>query len=564
MLKKKTAFILALILTLSTVMGCSSNEGSGKESGDTDTQIQTQSLSETGTDFGEVDTSERITLTVCISDMSEASYLYEDNEFTQYICDLNNIDLEFVTIPTSTGDAGKAEQLALLMSSGTYPDIIFRSGFTLAEQKLYGKSGMLINLYPLYEEYGDNFKRAYEEYPEALEGFMVGEKEIYDLPSVNDCYHCAGTMKAWVYEPWLEALDLKEPTTLDEFKAMLIAFTTEDPNGNGINDELGLVGYFNGWESDVVDWVMQSFVYPKEYVGEDGQIILPYTTDAYKDGLAYLKELYDEGLIYPESFTLDYEKTIQLSESSEDVIIGTSFGGYQGNWIRSLNMEEDNIDWYNYITLAPLEGYDNQEVYSFYNPYDNFYASFSITDACEDPVRAFLLADSMMSAEAQYKQIGKEGVVWEYVDDPAILGLNGEPALYQYIVRDDTTNPDTWNGNALSFRTDEYRLGTPYVEGDGNSMLEKTLYDATAKSVAPYYLPGDMLLPDLALDEADASEIALIETSLNDYLIEMKAAFITGERDLETYWDTYLSELDKIGISRWLEIKQSALDERNN
>jgi len=90
MLKKKTAFILALILTLSTVMGCSSNEGSGKESGDTDTQIQTQSLSEAGTDFGEVDTSERITLTVCISDMSEASYLYEDNEFTQYICRRRN------------------------------------------------------------------------------------------------------------------------------------------------------------------------------------------------------------------------------------------------------------------------------------------------------------------------------------------------------------------------------------------------------------------------------------------------------------------------------------------
>ena len=39
---------------------------------------------------------------------------------------------------------------------------------------------------------------------------------------------------------WLEAVDMEVPTTLDEFKDVLVAFKTKDPNGNGQADEIPL------------------------------------------------------------------------------------------------------------------------------------------------------------------------------------------------------------------------------------------------------------------------------------------------------------------------------------
>jgi len=42
----------------------------------------------------------------------------------------------------------------------------------------------------------------------------------------------------WIRTDWLEALDLEVPQTVDEYEAVLRAFKTQDPNGNGEADEV--------------------------------------------------------------------------------------------------------------------------------------------------------------------------------------------------------------------------------------------------------------------------------------------------------------------------------------
>lgn len=56
---------------------------------------------------------------------------------------------------------------------------------------------------------------------------------------------------------------------------------------------------------------------------------------------------------------------------------------------------------------------------------------------------------------------------------------------------------------------------------------------------------------------ADANEI---QTTLSSYVRESIGAFLTGEWDIDTYWDTYLAELDKIGIDEVLALYQTAFD----
>ena len=43
-----------------------------------------------------------------------------------------------------------------------------------------------------------------------------------------------------IRQDWLDKLNLKAPTTVDELHDVLYAFRNEDPNGNGLKDEIPL------------------------------------------------------------------------------------------------------------------------------------------------------------------------------------------------------------------------------------------------------------------------------------------------------------------------------------
>ena len=46
---------------------------------------------------------------------------------------------------------------------------------------------------------------------------------------------------------WLERLGLEMPETLEEFANVLRAFRDQDPNGNGIQDEIPFSFMFDWW-----------------------------------------------------------------------------------------------------------------------------------------------------------------------------------------------------------------------------------------------------------------------------------------------------------------------------
>lgn len=62
----------------------------------------------------------------------------------------------------------------------------------------------------------------------------------------------------------------------------------------------------------------------------------------------------------------------------------------------------------------------------------------------------------------------------------------------------------------------------------------------------------------MSADEEEAT--AEPWTDLLGYVEEMKAAFLTGEKDIDAEWDAYLSELKAIGSQEILEVYQTAYD----
>ena len=78
----------------------------------------------------------------------------------------------------------------------------------------------------------------------------------------------------------------------------------------------------------------------------------------------------------------------------------------------------------------------------------------------------------------------------------------------------------------------------------------------------PYGAPADMIMPPLFVALTDQQGFNELRTTLNEYVREATARFVTGDLDPQADWDAYLAELDKIGIDRYLELVQSNLRPR--
>lgn len=85
-----------------------------------------------------------------------------------------------------------------------------------------------------------------------------------------------------------------------------------------------------------------------------------------------------------------------------------------------------------------------------------------------------------------------------------------------------------------------------------NAVLRATSYQM-------YYEAHPQLLPTLAYTAEEADMISSIATDVTSYVSSSLAEFITGNRPLSD-WDSYLEELDNMGLQQLLETAQTAYD----
>ena len=84
-----------------------------------------------------------------------------------------------------------------------------------------------------------------------------------------------------------------------------------------------------------------------------------------------------------------------------------------------------------------------------------------------------------------------------------------------------------------------------------NAKSEEYYYDKHPAKVLPQL--------DYTVDEANRIQQAI--TNIPDYVNQSLARFITGDLDIDgADWDSYLSNLENMGLSDWLEVAQTAYD----
>lgn len=195
--------------------------------------------------------------------------------------------------------AGYLEKIPLAIASGDLADLQFCNAFN--DIPLMMENELLTETGPLLEEHGTNILAVTPE--------QAWDSTIYDGAQVAAA-HNIYDLNIWcsIYrQDWLDTLGLGIPQTIDEYGEALVAFSKNDPDGNGQEDTWGRLLYNTiRFDDDffhafgvAVGHHMNGFWRQRE----DG-LALDWVQPQMKDALAWMRDRWAEGAFHPDSISI--------------------------------------------------------------------------------------------------------------------------------------------------------------------------------------------------------------------------------------------------------------------
>ncbi len=485
---------------------------------------------------------------------------YATNAYTKFLEEKTGIKLNFYEFPASGGD----EKLNVMISSGTeLPDII--SGFQISKANFlkYASEGTFLDLSPYMDEqsywFNDVKKKTKIENLDSWLSTADGAK--YFMPHIIEMDGNLYGGKAFINKSWLDKLNLKMPETIEDFKNVMRAFKTMDPNGNGKADEITFTGSNGGgWNEKPVNFLMNSYIYD-DYeesglgVDENGKLTVNYMTDEYKRGIKEISEMMQEGLIDIQCYT-QKNTTLRTLCSAEEEVVGAFATGSPDNLFPA---GDERL--LHYVPLPPLKGPDGK-AYAFKTDY-SVACSGVITKYCKNPLAAYRLLDFMMSEEASIMtHYGVEGPDWEWAthgEKAMFEDLGYEPRILWKMAYGSVQNSNWFSGNP-AFRASDIS-NTIAWDGDpldGEYFKAKALNAYWGKGPKEVFAKNKMLL-----DLSDQEEFDNLDVEIKTYLKEQIAQFVSGKKSVDKDWDGYIKDLKNLSIDRYLELAQKGYDAFN-
>ena len=512
---------------------------------------------------------ERETLKLALTQSSMVTD-YENNYFTKYLEDKLNINIEFYMLPADSAEARTKVNL-MATSNEDLPDVMITDNFLTNEMILQlGDSGFFtpLNDYLNDPEIMPNFNAIPDDDREAiLKATTQADGNIYGFAAYEPETWNLTPNRMFINRAWLDKLGLEVPTTTDELKTVLEAFRDGDPNGNGVQDEIGVYGFAGGgYGENTVDALMNAFIFWNGglSLSDDGtEVIAPFTQDAWREGLTYLNELSSEGLLSANIFTDDGQQ-FKAILNQETPIVGLTTAGSLSNWPDVKN----NKNFAEMEMIEPLKGPEGVQ-YTPYNPYTPGQEMY-IIEGTDKLDLALKFADEFFNIDTGLiERFGEEGVDW--TRDPKDLegqtnayveaGLYDKLSMLVISTIWSDNQSQTWRNHGPRYASLEMD-NTVYDYSSGNKFDVNDPTQLNAKCYELYYPKHpEYVLPTLkyTLDETELIQEQL--TTLPTFVDQCMAEFITGARSLDDAgWNAYLDELETMGLSTWLETAQVAYD----
>ena len=483
----------------------------------------------------------------------------ETNYENQYVEELLNVDITWTTANSSE----MAEKFNLALASPDRPDV-FLNSISTDEVVLYAEDGVILPLEDLIDQHTVHIKKLLDETPGLREQLTAPDGHIYQLFNYRFLAHEA-TPKMFVYKPYREAYTAATgkglPTTLEEFKEMLIFFRDNDMNGNGKQDEIPLTGtyHYGTAGQDPIYWIANAFVdlnpMKETYFmpNGDGTFSCVATTDEFRTALQYANELYNEKLLVEDTYVQDLFQFRSLTSVPKDTLTVCVAAAPYYFRLQTYNADPLYTQWNEWEVILPLERADgSRHIASGYEL--SLSPRTFITSNCDNPEVAIRWLDYFYSEEGRSWANfgGKENVHWGWVEAPSFGG--SDKSVKVLVERGTTQNyffSQGWGPNTYATRSDYDAKAAADTATDGNLMavLAQDAY-------APYVTYSTVPQITWCTDQDLLDERADLKTAIDPKLIEYATNFIMGRLDVndDAVWEAFKADLEGMGLSRLIEL----------
>lgn len=273
----------------------------------------------------------------------------ENNVWTRYYEEALNVKVNW---EWSTNVEQYVQKVNIAITSDDIPDVMQVSA---SQMKMMYDNGQIMDITDVMDE---NLAPFTEEVLHSDGGLAMQaatfDGRLYAIPKIGSPLMTAKVL--WVRTDWLENLGLELPKTVEEMRAVAEAFTTQDPDGNGIDDTYGLAVYkdlYGSGYADLTGFFNAYNAYPGIWVDNGEEIVWGGIQPEAKEALAALHEMYEAGLIDPEFGVKDANKV------NEDVSAGRSgmmFGDFWNMaWINDAKVNDPGFEWVP-VAIPSLDG----------------------------------------------------------------------------------------------------------------------------------------------------------------------------------------------------------------
>ncbi|MDQ0088919.1 putative aldouronate transport system substrate-binding protein [Paenibacillus anaericanus] len=425
-----------------------------------------------------------------------------DNVHTRWMEENLGIVTKFDWIVSKFDDADTKIRLALAVN-GKLPDTFNADGDIL---KNLLQADKLLPLDDAIEKYAHpRLKEALEKYAYTLTE-VTKDGKIYGLPHFSEGDE--GTVM-WIRKDWLEKLSLDPPTTISQLENVLKAFSEQDPNGNGLDDEVGLaVPLKEGpWS-----WMGQTDAIAGAFSGqmlstfdiklfwnenENGSLVYGAVQPDAKKYLETMSSWMAKGYMDREAGMKDPSKA---SEMAVNGMAGVMFGPFwMGAWPLGDTVKVDaEANWQAFPLPAGPDGLKGKAQKPLYGIYTVFSKDFKNMEAW------FSYYNKVLA-----KNFGPEDPYF----DPRFA--NGFHEGYDYVIKDD--NIITVDFEAEGVPNDKWPLA------DGSSMdMRWMLYPLTGGAPALPYMNAD------AIKKMSKNSDAEVTTPIEQGLKGLNSAQLTA------------------------------------
>ncbi len=505
-----------------------------------------------------------------LSGISALSGGYDNNPVLNAMQEEAGIKIIWDTWSDSLGEV-VGTRISGNAASKTPIDAFQAVGFSNFDLMRYGAAGTFIDLTPyITPEVMPHLSAILEAHPEIRAAITMSDGKIYGLPA-GEQMGTAGIGRekdysifsvpqfAMINKAWLDDLGLPVPTTLEELHDALVAFKENDMShkfyGNDAGSTIPMSTGFDQW-----CWGQNVFYagfgftnWPNDVcmdltVNADGVVNFVCDDDNYRAAITYFHEWFADGLMDLEMFSQD---TNQL--------IAKVTGGRVGvtTWWEIPEITGPHKD--DYVYLPILTGPDGTSNVTLRTGGATNAGQLSITKECKNPAKLLSFYDLWYQGDIVMQlQYGPIGVYFTEQDEKGMwLSITNEESQAKYgkssgelKAQNEVAGPKL----ILSEYYNEYF----YMEDRAMERLADT-YDYFFTFVKDFsFYPQDCVFTESELDDID-----FYRSDFERAVAEHEAKWLKEGGPTDEEWNSYISFLNRCGMSDLLDIYQTVYDRYN-